>query len=274
MCRDIAGYLYLDSDDRNNKPNPDTSDVTFPVKFKGNVINRIGLSSYDFAVAFDNINERNRTMYIDDGTTTYPVTLEIQIYNIDELRVEAKIVLDALGLGAWTITVRDGKFIVLAPVPIKFLTNPVNNSGRDWADMMGMEKETELKLSHLGGIADIVYTNKLYIIADEIHQYKSFSDESSSRRINNALGVVYLNENKNLGNEKVLLSPDAVYPHRATRQIQDMKWIKHRTRDDVGVVRILLLDDRGETIPDSQKDNMRWSLELMMGFDNHGKNDM
>lgn len=267
MCKDITGYLYLDSDDRNNKPSSDASEITFPVKFKGNVINYVGLSSYDFVVAFDNINESNQIMYIDDGTTTYPVFLQRQIYDIDALATEAKVVLDALGLGAWTITVRDGKFVVLAPVPIKFLSNPVRPNGRDWADMIGMEKETELKLSHLGGVADIIYTNKLYVIADEIHQYKSFSDESSSRRLNNVLGVVYVNSNKNLGNENVTFSPDAVFPHHASSQIENIKWIKHRKKDDIGVISILILDDRGYRIPESQKKNLRWSLELMMGND-------
>lgn len=265
MCGfDATGYLYLDSDDRDNKPNPDVVDVTFPVDFKGNRVEHIALRSYDFVVQFDNINERNQTAYIDDGGTTYPVTITTRTYDIFQLRSELITELDLLGLGGWAITLFEGKFQIVAPVPVRWITNPVKPQGRDWADMVGIIKDVPLSLFHNGGLADIVYTNKIYITSQDISQFKTYSDESSSRRITSALGVVYVNSNLSLGNERIPISPETVIGHHATRPIDFPKWINHRDMSDIGVIRIILLDDRGETIPESQKGNLRWSLEIMM----------
>jgi len=265
MCKfDATGYLYLDSDDRDNKPNPDVVDITFPVNFRGNRVEHIALRSYDFVIQIDNINERNQTAYIDDGTTTYPVTLSIRTYDIFQLRDELITELGLLGLGVWAITLFEGKFQIVAPVPVTWITNPVSPKGRDWADMIGIIKEVPLSLFHNGGLADIAYTNKIYITSQDINRFKTYSDESSNRRITNALGVVYVNSNLSLGNEKVLLSPETVMGHHATRPIDVPKWIDHRDMTDIGIIRIILLDDRGETIPESQKGNLKYSLEIMM----------
>jgi len=265
MCKfDATGYLYLDSDDRDNKPNPDVTDVSFPVNFKGNTIEHIALSSYDFVVQIDNINERNQIAYIDDGTTTYPLLLATRTYDIFQLRDELITNLGLLGLGVWTITLFEGKFQIVAPVPVRWITNPVNPNGRDWADMIGIIKDVPLSLFHNGRLADLAYTNKIYITSQDINRFKTYSDESSSRRITNALGVVYVNSNLSLGNEKILLSPETVLGHHATRQIDNVKWISHRDMTDIGTIRIILLDDRGQTIPESQKGNLRWSIELSM----------
>lgn len=260
----ISSYLYLDSDDRDNKPNPNVVDVTFPVNFRGNAVQKIALSSYDFSIALDNINELTQTCYVDDGTTTYPCTMPIGTYDIFQFRDEALLVLNALGLGVWTITYVNGQARIVAPVPVKFITNPVRPNGRDWADMYGLEKDTELTQFHNSGVVDLAYTNKLYITSQDVHRFKTMADESSVRRITDCLGVVYVNPNTQLGLETVPLSPEGVYPHRVTREINVPKYIMHRKESDLGVIRIIILDDRGERIPESQVSKMRWSLELLV----------
>ena len=263
MCN-FRGYILIDSDDRNNKPNSDASDITFNVNFRANIIDQIAMTAYDFIIAFDNINENNQIAYIDDGTATYPVLIPTRTYNLQDLAGQVKLELDAIGLGAWNVVLNQGKFDIVAPVAVQFLSNPVKPNGRDWADMIGMPKETGLITIFKGNIADITYTNKLYITCQDLHQYKTLTDESSNRRVNNVLAVVYVNENAYLGNENESLEPKAVYPHHATRDINNPKWIKHRIQSDIGVLRVVLLDDRGEQIPPSQRGNIRWFGELMI----------
>lgn len=260
----IHGYLYLDSDDRDNKPSNDVTDVTFPVNFRGNAVQKLALSSYDFSIALDNMNELTQTAYIDDGVTTYPVLVPTRTYDIFQLRDEILPLLDALGLGAWSITYSEGKVNIIAPVPVTFITNPVRPNGRDWADMWGLQKDTPLTQFHNGGVMDITYTNKLYITSQDVHRFKTAADESSSRRITDCLGVVYVNPNTQLGLETVPLSPEGVYPHRVTREINVPKFITHRKESDLGVIRIILLDDRGDRLPASQVDKLRWSLEILV----------
>jgi hypothetical protein len=260
----IRGYLYLDSDDRDNKPNVDVTDVTFPVNFRGNAVQKLALSSYDFSIGFDNINESNQTAYVDDGGTTYVVTIPTRVYDRFDLRDELIIQLDLLGIGAWAISLDQSSFNIVAPVPVKFITNPVNPQGRDWVDMIGIAKESPLQIIHNGGIADITYTNKIYITSQDVHRFKTAADESSCRKVTDVLGVVYTNPNAYLGGSKDPTSPETVYSHRATREINVPKWIMHRKESDLGVIRIVLLDDRGNRIPNSQADKLRWSIEILV----------
>ena len=259
-----SAYLYLNSDDRNNKPDPNTVDVNFNTNFRDNTARRLALSSYDFVTGFDNINSSNQVGYIDDGTTSYPLFIPTRVYDIFELRDELIIQLGLLGLGAWAITINQGSYDIIAPVPVKFLKNPLNQNGWDWIDMIGIEKETPLSLFHNGGILDIAYTNKIYITSPELCQFKTLGDEATNERVNNCIGVVYLNSNVNLGSEKIPLSPPTILPSHATRQIENLKWIMHRSASDIGTVSIIMLDDRGQRIPTEQGKNMRWSIELIV----------
>ena len=260
-----SGYLYLDSDDRNNKPNPDTSDVTFNVSFRANNVIKLGLSSYDLVYCVNNINSKNNVAYIVDSITTHVVTLTLgKSYDYAELSSELLTQLNAMGIGAWTVTLLNGIFNLVAPVPVTFITNPINPNGRDWADMIGMTKDTPLKTVHNGGVSDITYTNKLYIICDKVHEFKTILDETSTQRFDDCLGVIYVNENENYLSAKSINSPNAIYPHHCTRDINNIKFIQHSRLSDLGSLRVYFLDDRGERLPAEETNKLRWSLELLI----------
>lgn len=248
--------LYLDSDDRiRNFYDIDTSDVSFNVNFKANSVKRIALASYDFSIDFDNINESNNIVVIDNGVSSFPIGLPIGKYTYSQLAAEIQISLNMAGLGAFTVSYLGGRFEITAPVPIKFLPNPFRPSGKDWADMISIKKTQFLETVFLGGVADISYTNKIYIVCDDMHRFKWVTDESSTQRLQNVLGVVYVNDSSKLDDSLIL-------PKHATTRLPWLKWINHKLLTELGPVRVALRDDRGQPIPDSQKDKIKWSLEL------------
>ena len=248
--------LFLDSDDRiRGFDDIDTSDVSFDVNFKANSVKRIALASYDFAVDFDNINENNNIAVIDNGLSSFPIELTLGKYTYSQLATQIQTQLNAAGLGVFTVSYVNSRYEITAPIPIKFISNPFRPTGKDWADMISIKKTSQLSLSFVGGVADIAYTNKLYVVCDDAHRFKLVSDESSTQRLQNVLGVVYLNEDSNL-NDTI------IQPKHATERLPWLKWINHKLLTELGPVRIVIRDDRGLSIPPSQKDKFKWSLEL------------
>jgi hypothetical protein len=251
-------YLYFDSDDRENKELADVSNVTFRTNFRANDAKYLSLSSYDFVYAINNINENNRTAFIDTSIQTFQITLDTGNYNFTTLATQIQIQL-VLAIVGTTCTFSNGVYTITSPVPIRFITNPANPTGRDWGDMIGMTKDGVRSLTLIGGIPDISYTNKLYIICDTANRFKDKADESSCNRINNCLGVVYVNPDLFMESP-----PDTIIQHHATRQIFNLKWIKHRAQEDIGTVGIYLLDDRGQRLPSDQLNKLHWSIEVIV----------
>lgn len=260
-------YIYLDSHDRikNRSTSGDTSRADFSISFGSNNVNQIALSSYDVGYAIENINSNNNIAFIETATQTFSVTLTNNRYDYVKLKDEVQTQLTALGIGAFSVTFTDSLYAILAPEPFRFITNPINGgTTKDWADMMGMTKNQELSINAVGGIADIAYTNKLYIVCDEAHAYKTRTDQGTNRRLNNVLGVVYLNPDAQYGNDKLITSPaEVVDPHRATRQIENLKWVDFKSDGDLSRLSIEFLDDNGEKLPDNQRNKINWGLELI-----------
>lgn len=256
-----SALMYLDSDDRENKVDADVTNVSFVTNFRANQAVRLAMSSYDFVYAINNINNNNRTAFIDTAIQTFPVTLTNGNYNYAQLAVEIAIQLNTLGLGLFVVTFANGVYNITAPVPIRFITNPQRPNSRDWGDMITMTKSPPLRSTLLiGGIPDISYTNKLYVICDPAHRFKVMGDESTVQKLNNVLGVVYVNDSLQMAAP----DPSTINIHHATRDIHNTKWVMHRNNEDVGVMTILLLDDRGERLPSDQLNKLRWSIELMI----------
>lgn len=258
---DSFGVVYLNSDDnRNNLEDP--ADMTFYMRQTSQKIAYIGLASYDFMIGFQNINSNNNRAYFETSTQSYEVILNKGFYDYDGLRTELINQFNALGLGVWSISFTDNIYALIAPVPVKFIDNPANPDKRDFVDMIAIKKNTDLKASHIGGCADIAYTNKIYIMSNDIHSEANIRDSGSSGRISNCLGVVYTNPNKYMGNDKIITEVDR--PRRATERIQHIKWVARAVGDYLSVINIRLLDDRGLPLlrSDLGDGSINWSIEL------------
>jgi hypothetical protein len=250
--------IFLDSDDRiKNSSAINNGDVAFPVNFKANTVKRMALASYDFMVNFDNINESNNRVVIEDTLlVSYVVTVPPGKYTHSALATAIDVALTATGLGAFTVTYNaDGRYSITAPVQIFFQENPFNPGGKDWADMIGIRKGSPFATVFDGGVADIAYTDKLYIVCDDVHRFKLVSDEASNQKLQNVLGVVYVNENSKL--DDTLLDPK-----HATNRLPWLKWVKHKLLTELGPLSVSIRDDRGNRIADSQLANLRWSIEM------------
>ena len=258
---DSLGVIYLNSDD-NRKSLEDPADMTFYMKQTNQKISYIGLASYDFMIGFRNINSNNHIAYLETATQSYEVILNVGYYDYEGLRTEMITQFNALGLGVWTITFSDNAYGVGAPVPVKFIDNPANPDRRDFVDMIAIKKNTGLKQNFVGGCPDIAYTNKIYIMSNEIHSEANIRDYGSSGRISNCLGVVYTNPNKHMGSDKVIAELDR--PRRATERLQHIKWVARAVGDYLSVINIRLLDDRGLPLlrSDLGDGSINWSIEL------------
>ncbi len=259
--KESYSYLYLDSDDRLNKDDMDMTNVSFPINFRANASVYLALSSYDFVYAINNINNNNNIAFIDTSTQSFQITLPNGNYNYTDLATVIQTQLN-IAIAGMTASFANGVYTITSPTAFRFLVNPFRPESRDWADMITMTKPSSpiRQLSWTGGIPDITYTNKIYITCEGINRFKDKADESSVNRINNCLGVVYVNSNLQMETP----TPDTFNQHHATRQIHSLKWIKHKSKFDLGPLSIVLLDDRGLNLPSDQLNKIRWSIEVLV----------
>lgn len=237
------GNIYLNSDNR--QPNEDEQLIRYQINVQED-INGIGLSSFDFLYGFCNINTMTQTAYFETATQTYPVTLDIGFYDYDTLKDEIILKLNALGLGAFALTFTDNIYALGAPVPIKFINN-VRSVGRDWVDMVNFQKNTVLKVNHIGGTANISYTNAIYILSDELHKRGTISDGTSTLNFSNVLGVVYIDKDRDMGSDKIIT--DISRPRHITDRLNPIKWINKDSNNAITTLNIRLVDERGYDLP-------------------------
>lgn len=254
------GLIILNSYDK--QINEDEQHIRFEVNLQDD-LNAVALSSFDFTYGFCNVNSRNNTGYIDDGSTTYPVVFNNGFYDYETFRVEMKAKLDALGLGVFNITFTDNIYAITAPVPIKFKNNFLTG-GRDWVDMANFTKEMPLNVSHVGGTANIAYTDAIYIICEELHRRQTMNDANTRSNMSNVLGVVYINENRDMGSDKIV--EDINRPRHITTRMPILKWINKDPNNSIGVFTISLVDAQGLPLP-LKADNcgsVSYIMELMV----------
>jgi hypothetical protein len=261
IYKESYSYLYLDSDDRLNKDQMDMTNVSFPINFKANAAVYFALASYDFVYAINNINNNNNVAFIDTATQSFQITLPNGNYNYTALATIIQTQLN-IAIPGMTATFANGVYTITSPVAFRFLVNVFYPESRDWADMITMTKPSSpiRQLAWTGGIPDISYTNKIYITCEGINRFKDKVDESTVNRINNCLGVVYVNPNLQMETP----SPDTLNQHHATDRPHTLKWIKHKSKYDLGPLSIVLLDDRGLPFPSDQLNKIRWSIEVIV----------
>lgn len=255
----VSGSLYISSFDR--KSNEDYNNVTYQIP---NIqsLSGIALNSFDFVYGLNNININNATAYFETATQSFQVILTNGNYNYTTLQTEVLLKLNALGLGVFTLTFTNDIYTLTAPVPIRFLTN-FNNGHRDWVDMLGLQKNTILKTVFVGGVANIAYTDAIYILSEQLHEKQTIRDNSSNQRLSSVLGVVYVNKEARMNAAEVLSR--VVEPKHITDRIINPKMTYLDLNKRINTITIRLVDQQGLELPLTTDNNgsCQYTLEIM-----------
>jgi hypothetical protein len=212
-------------------------------------ISSVGLTDYEFVTQFNNINSSNFTAYLDDGAMSYPVTIAVGTYTGATLAAAVQVAVNtAIAPATTVITFIANKFTMVSSVPLKWLANPQRD--RDFAVMMGLVLDS-LTLSMAGGLANLVYTDKLFITSRALTNRANISDFSSSQQVTGILGVAYL-----------YTEQPTTEPVRTIRDITQIKYISTDPTNTIGVIDIVILDGRGLAIPDDQKNNFSYNITV------------
>lgn len=235
------------------------ANIAYRDMFEIDKVKKIALTSYDFVYNIDNVNELTKTAYFETAIQSYSVTLIEGKYNYVDLAAQIETKLNLLGLGIFSVNFFTEGYKIISPTPIKFITNPLDPYGKDWADMVGMPKDDSLSTTKDGKLYDISYTDCIFVCSKNIHSFKEFGDTSSSGRLNDVLAVIYVNQNQGLENDKIIEAPNYIYGKHITGRIDNPKYVNIMS-DNMSTLDIRLLDDSGQPLPGI---NYKYTLELM-----------
>jgi len=238
--------MFLSSADR--RAGEDARRCTFG-QFGEISISSIALTDYEIVSQFDNINDSNNVAYIDDGSQTFPINLTTGFYTGAALAAAVKAAVDiAVAPIVSTITFTNDRFTQTSTAGLKWIPNPSGRS--DFADMMGLKTDA-LSVSIAGTLANLVYTDKLFIVSRALTNRAVINDFSSSNLVDGILGVAYINT-----------TTPTTAAMRTTREIHHLKPISTNPNDTITDFDIELLDGAGYEIPDDQKDNFSWNMTI------------
>ncbi len=255
----VSGSLYISSNDK--KDYEDYQLISYKTT-NNQPLSCIALNSFDFVYGLNNINSKNSSGFFETATQSFQVTLTVGNYTYASLLTEILLKLNALGLGVFAMTFINNIYTLTAPVAIKFITNPISQS-RDWVDMVGFQKNTTLKTVHIGGVANIAYTNCIYITCDELHRRQTVRDDSTNQKLSNILGVVYINKDALMSS--TLVTTTVVDPKHITDRIRNPKYIYLDINMRINTMTIRLLDENGNPLPAASEGtgSCSYTLELM-----------
>ena len=256
----LSGSLYISSFDRDSRF--EYNNATYEVP-NLQYLSTIGLNSFDFVYGLNNINSNTTTAYFETSTQTFNPTLTIGNYDYNTLATEVLIRLNALGLGAFTLTFTNDIYTLTSPVPIKFINNVIQNR-RDWVDMLGLKKNTPLQTVFVGGVANIAYTDAIYILCDELNRRQTVRDMGTSRvgQISSVLGVVYTNKDERMSKTDVMTH--IVEPKHISERLRNPKFTYMDLNYRINTVTIHLVDQQGLELPTQPGDgSCQYTLEIM-----------
>lgn len=248
-----SSYLILRSKDRSdtNSPNPNSVIITPSTSyFSQSSINSFVPESFQMLYDIPNINARNNVMVLDDGTTSYPITVAESFYDFNTLAAAILVQLNLLGLGAFAFTWNTAtyRFNMTSPVPIRFTKYPPQI--KDLTAMVGFQHDTALSTSYIGGYADLCYTRDIYICSTALHRSKKVIDQCSDTRINDVLMIVtiYDSEEFKRSNALVATYDYLLNPRNVFHEPHNPKLIHYNINDSIPSIDIRLLDDQGEIL--------------------------
>ena len=231
--------------------------------FSNSSVRSIEGESFEAFYDIPNINERNNVLLLDDGATSYPVTVAEGTYDYNDLATALEASLNLLGIGVFTVdwdTVNKNKFTIGCPVALKVTNYEIQR--RDLGELMGFTKDLPLSLTLLGSCPDLTYTRNIYVTSDSLHNRKRIDDQTSTPLLNNLMMVVpvHWNEYYNVAE----LSPRNIY-----HQPNIPKKINFDDTTTISNVDIRLFDDQGEImyVPKDSPHCLRWRLTLNISRD-------
>ncbi len=249
--------IYVSSRDR--PVNQDAERATYRADIRADGINSVGLASYDFITQFDTINSTNETAYISTASQTVPVTIPTGMYSYGSLASEITTQLSGFPGGAIVCTWSGVRFEYTSVVPIRFLPDPVLVGSKTWSIMTGVPHGESVPLATVitGGLADINYTNALYITSNSICKRQVIQDFGTNEQLRNVLGVVYPYQGQKM-------TDAIVVPLHTSAYLENIKFINYDFGDPISQIDIEILDERGDPIPEDARGQMQFTLELRL----------
>jgi len=255
----MNSYFILDSNNKTSGTNPQ---AVYTLNTDLRNVSSIGLSAFNIVDNIKNVNELNEsTFYIDDGSTSYPVTIIQGWYNYIDLAAAIQDGLNATQIVGTpfvcTYDTTTHKFTITCSFAFT-LKKLIGD--RTILDMIGIKADFPLSLTVSSSqIVDINYTNKIFICSSSLHEKKSISD-STNIRLTNILGIVYLIKDSIQQFDKSdVNSPKSIYPKIISERIENIKFINLINSGSIKSVDINLYDDSGKIMPN----DIGYTLEFL-----------
>ena len=259
-----SAYIIVRSRDRNigQSPSPANIYINSSISYFSNTeIKSVEGESFECFYDVPNINIRNNVLLLDDGATSYPVTISEGVYNYLELAAALTIQLNTLGLGVFAVdygvTVKNA-FTMASPVPVSIVDFPEQK--RDLGDMMGFVKD-QTASSFLGSSPDLAYTRNIYVSSGALNNRKRIDDQASSPLYDNLMLVVPVYENS-------YVDVDQLQPRNIYYQPHNPKKINFDNAQAISNLDVTLYDDEGEILYVPSGSNcLNWRLNMSISRD-------
>ena|SRR5947207_377295 len=271
LVNDFNSLLLLSSADRG--PGESVNSVNFSKSrfFGTSLIKSVALKQFEWPYFTPNLNVRNNTFYLNDGMTTYAITVPEGSYSFATFPVHLQAVIQAIpALSAYTVSLVD---LSTAPIPTfaeearRFLIS--SNGGTFSVFSPSVQSEFVFGISRIPSVAATTFTTMattlLYssfydVCCRDIHEY-TFRDESSSLGTSAVLVrlPIRFTDNDNLSNFVAHLSA-----------FQNLKKIRFDSEASISNLQIQIFDQFGDLyyVPD-YGNNVLWScvLETFNNYD-------
>jgi len=250
-----SSFFVFRARDRNLGTSPDPNNVVITPSssyFSLNGIRSFVPHSFQMLYDIPNINARNNVMVIDDGTTSYPITITESYYDFTMLATAIQTRLNTLGLGAftfvWDTTIY--RFVMNSPIPIRFTHYPPQK--RDLTNVVGFPYDGALATVNTGGYADLCYTRDIYVCSNVLNRNRKIIDQCSDPAINDLLMVVPIYEHSEefqRNNSATTVPVQYLLNPRNVFYREDIaKVINYNINDSIPSVDIRLFDDQGDIL--------------------------
>lgn len=251
-------YLIVNSNDRNKDLYPDPANykvIGDRFSFAGREISFIKATEFSMNYDIPNICNRNNVMVVDDGATSYPLSVPQGYY--DEAALASILqtqLIGAIGGGQsvlWS-TVQQ-RFSIQTTIPIKFTQYPLQK--KDLSDVMGFAKNGPLLTSNVSGSSDLVYTRNMYLKSNDLHKYKNINDQSTSQNLIDILMTIPVYQP----------GADLTKPQTISYEASWPKNISYDNANSITAFDMQLLDDQGETLynPDGVSNSWNYHLTIV-----------
>ena len=270
MSNESQAFLIIRSEDRNKNlyPNPARFTIT-PEQhsFANSGIRSLEGESFQMLYSIPNVNGRNNTMVLDDGSTSYPITIPENFYTYPQLASEIETQINAvIGAGHsffWDVAI--SRYVLNSPAPL-FVTK-YQPQKRDLAALIGFSYNQTPALQIIGGMADINYTRDIYVTTNSLHRNKKAQDQASEGVITDVLMVVpiygqseeWKRQNRFTVAFDTLLNPRNLFHMPTLRKV-----VNFRDDQSVSNIDILLLDDQGEELYNPYADSPDFSYSFRL----------